>query len=248
MLKKKMALSCLLFVLSNSLVFAQQTSESAPAQEIDVQELEKKGFELFQTTPAEAIVVFKKVGPAYEQQGRFPKAGITYLNIANIYDEYLNELDSAIHFSNKSLTIWESLQDTLQQANLLKYLGLLHGKTGDFEQAKTQIQKAKTFYVSQNFEPGIAVSDFNMAQVYLKKGDFEQSEKFFLHSIQYWKKVDDKGRIFANNLIGIDLYYQSGKKEKAELLIRENQKILQLTAVNDYILNKFEELRTRVEE
>jgi len=219
----------------------KKVSEPKMSQE-EVETLEKKGFELFQNEPAKANTVFQKVALEYEQLGNFKKAGITNLNIANIYDERLNKLDSALIFSKKSLAIWQSQNDTLQMANLHKYIGLLHGKLGSFEKAKSAINEALSLYEEVGFEQGIAVSQINLADVYFRADKFHESEKYLKIANAFWESKGDKGRIFANNLLGIELYQKMGDKEKLEAVIQENQKIDKEIELNAFVKEKFEEL------
>jgi hypothetical protein len=108
---------------------------------VNVQELEKKGFAAFQEAPGEAIPIFKEVASAYLGQENLPKAAITYLNIANIFDEHLEKTDSALLYSQRSLAIWQKQDDTMQMANLYKYIGLLQGRLGAFDPKLVQLFK-----------------------------------------------------------------------------------------------------------
>jgi len=207
-----------------------------------IEKLEKNGFQIFQESPQKAISIFKQVAINYEKQKNLKKAGLVNLNIANIYDEYSNEIDSALIYSNKSLKIWERQDDTLQIANLYKYIGLLKGKRGEFKEAKLSILKAIKLYTEKEFEQGVAVSEFNLADLYFREKEFKECELLLNKSIEFWKKNGDYNRVFTNNILGIKLYSKIGNDSKVQKLIKENIEIRKENKLNDFIKNKFNEL------
>jgi len=207
-----------------------------------VEELEKIGFKTFQKSPQKAIPIFRQVAIKYEKQQHLKKAGLTNLNIANLYDEYSNEIDSALIYSNKSLNIWERQKDTLQIANLYKYIGLLKGKKGNFKEAKFSILAAIKLYKEKGFEQGVAVSQFNLADLYFRAKEFKESELLLNKSIAFWKNNEDYSRVFTNNILGIKLYNEIGNKPKVQQLIEENRTIKKENKLNDFIKAKFDDL------
>ena len=215
---------------------------TANAVEINVEEYEKKGFEIFQENPREAIQIFKQVAVKYEKDENLKKAGITNLNIANIYDERLEETDSAIIFSKKALTIWRTQNDTLQMANLYKYIGLLKGRLGETEEAKADIQQAIGMYEKAGFAQGVAVSEINLAEVHLNTQNYKESEALFIKSKAFWKGNGDLSRVFTNNILGIRIYTEMEAPEKAGELIKENQEIMDQVELDGFIIDQFNEL------
>ena len=216
--------------------------------DVNVEELEKKGFEVFQESPEEALQIFKRVAIQYEKRQNRKKAGITNLNIANIYDEHLAKTDSALIFSDKALTLWKTQNDTLQMANLYKYIGLLKGRLGKMDEAISDVYQAINMYEKIGFEQGVAVSEINLAEVYYMDQKYAESEKFFTKSKDYWKGNGDLGRVFSNNILGIRICAKLGDLSKAEQLIKENEEIMNHTDLNDFIKNRFQELIDEIEE
>ncbi len=214
---------------------------------ISVKELEKKGVELFQNAPEEAVMIFKKLAVEYRQLKNFEKQGIVNLNIANIYDEHLNQLDSALVFSQKSLSIWKENNDSLQMANLYKYIGLLKGRAGDFTEAKSAIEKAVELYTKKNFDQGRVVSEFNLADIYFREGNFRESESLWIKSKEFWSSKNNKYRIFTSNLLGIQLYDKMGSKDQVQSLIKENRAIAAEIKIDSHLENRFEKLVGNIE-
>jgi len=208
-----------------------------------IQQLEKKGFEHIRAEPQAAIALFKQVAIGYEKQDNYQKAGITNLNIANLFDEQLHQLDSALVYSEKSFAIWLRAKDTLQQANLYKYIGLLKGKLGDRKEAKSSIEKAIQLYTIKNFEPGIAVSKINLADVFLREGNYEESKQLFLQAKDFWLSKNDKQRVFTNNLLGMEIFGESEKLEEVQKLVLENELLAKEIKLVPYLTDKFEQLK-----
>jgi tetratricopeptide (TPR) repeat protein len=219
--------------------------KNTPAEKmtVNVQELEQKGFDLYQESPVEAIPIFQQVASTYETNGNLPKAGITYLNIANIYDEHAAQMDSALIYAEKALAIWNLQQDTLQLANLYKYVGLLKGRVGSLEAGKKDIELAIDLYQQLAFGPGVAVSQLNLAEVYLREGHYAASESLFTQSKAFWQTDGDLGRVFTTNLLGIQLYHQLSDSKQLELLIAENEAILERIQMDAYNRDRFDALK-----
>lgn len=171
-----------------------------------------------------------------------PKAGITHLNIANLYDERLGQTDSALVWSEKALNIWMDQHDTMQMANLYKYTGLLKGRSGKMVEAISDIHQAIRLYEEAGFAQGVAVSEINLSEVYLRIDNYTESEALFTRSTDFWNGNGDLSRVFTNNLLGIRLYTEMGKPKKAEELIHENEDILKQTELDDFIINRYHEL------
>lgn len=207
-----------------------------------VEEKEHRAFRIYQDSARLAIQMFVEVADLYEKANNMKKVGLTNLNIANIYDEHLGNQKKALAYAKKAFAIWETLKDTLQMANLLKYVGLLEGRVGNLEKAKEAIDEAISLYKVQGFEQGLAVSRINLADVYFQEGGYLESERLFLMAKEYWNKKGDLGRVFTNNLLGIAIYEQLKKPDKREALIRECRDITSRIDVAAINLKKFEKI------
>lgn len=220
---------------------------SSITDDISIEELEQKGFEVFQESPEEAIQIFKQVAINYEKQENLKKAGIINLNIANVYDEYLERKDSALIYSERALRIWKEQKDTLQMANLYKYTGLLKGGLGKIDEAQSDIHQAIRMYETKGFGQGVAVSEINLAEVYFMDENYTESEALFSKSKDFWKGNGDLSRVFTDNILGIRIHTKMGDMGKAGKLIKENEDIMTQTELDDFIKNRFQELINEIE-
>ncbi len=236
----------ILSVLSIIMLGCRPSPNNAPSATVDseatLKALEEKGFELYQRNPREAIEAFKQVATAYAMRSNFPKAAIFYLNIASIYDEHLLETDSALIYADLSLKHWIELQDTMQMANLFKYTGLLKGKTGQFRAAEQDIHQALQLYREVEFPQGLAVSRYNLADVYFRQERFTESDSLLELSTSFWRDAGDMQRVFTNNLLGIQLFRKHGYQNEAVKLIMENVFILEQAEIDSFNIRRFNEL------
>lgn len=101
-----------------------------------------------------------KIGLAFSIQG-----------LGFIYEEKLGQVDTAFYFINSSLGLWNEINDTMQRANLYKYRGYLWGLIKKFEEGLRDIDTALMLYTAKHYEPGIAVSQRNLASIYFEMGN-----------------------------------------------------------------------------
>ncbi|MBZ0099395.1 MAG: hypothetical protein K8F30_09940, partial [Taibaiella sp.] len=89
--------------------------------------------------------------------------------IAFAYDELLHNDLEAMAYAKKSLPIHYTRRDTLELGNMLKYIGALKGRMGMYKSAKEDIHTAIAYFRQKNFEPGVAVSHYDMALVFISE-------------------------------------------------------------------------------
>ncbi len=242
-----MNIRCLLILLMYLCASCKSDNQKEAATTIrdnavPVAELEKQGFEAYQKSPVLAIPIFKKVAEQYREAQNGKKTALTYLNIANLYDEHKGDIDSAMIYSHKSLATWTEENDTMQMANLYKYIGLLKGRNAQYEDAELSINTAIGMYKQMGFEQGVAVSEFNMADVHYQSKNYNEGLRLYDKSKDFWVTRKDTGRIYAQNILGVKLYDAVGNKDMVQKLIKENQTIESQKEVNKYVKEKFDEL------
>ncbi len=208
----------------------------------EVEDLEKEAFALFQKDPRSALPAFKKILEGFQQLDQNVKVARANLNIANIYDEHLNQIDSAQVYAQASLSIWKQENDSMQVANLLKYVGLLYGKAGQFKQAELNMKRAIRMYTSLGFEEGIAVSKHNLADVYLRKGNLHQSLSILKESTSFWRAQGNQGRVYSNNILEIEIQNLLGENDSVQALLSENNVISKETELDDLIVSRYEQM------
>ncbi len=195
---------------------------------------------VIQNTVEETLLNYKSEAADYLKQSKRKRAGITYLNIAKLYDEGFNQLDSALVYTDSALAISQQVKDDLQIAHLYKYKGSINNKQQDYKAAQSNIKQAINFYKKKNYLRGVASAQHDLAQVYLNEGNYNQSEKQLSQALDFWKVKEDVRRIYSVNGLGVELYHKMGNLEKMNQLIDQNRELAKGEEIHSFMKNKFE--------
>lgn len=147
-------------------------------------------------------------------------------NSGFMYDEKECKYDSAKAQIEIALKLWKYLKDTLNQANLLKYLGYLNGRLGQYRLAKSQIQEAIKLYEVRNANFGIAVSLFNLSRVYEYQNIIDSAIYYTTQAKIFWTTKKDTSRLILLNNNLIHLAAKTNFPRNYEPLINENNVLL----------------------
>ena len=192
-----------LFVIVMSLIGCAGKSKHPVVKiPMGMEELERLAFEYSTNKPDSSIQLYHRLIQIYQEEDLQPKIGIAYLNVANIYDEVLGNYSKAKINSDHSLQIWQKLNDSLQMANLYKYLGYLNGKLGDYEVGLQNIEQALSLYSELNYENGTAITYLNLAKLEADRGNYVEAEKHYHKSLNYWLKVNNQSRVNLTRKFG----------------------------------------------
>jgi len=204
----------------------------------NIDSLDQLAIKNYNEAPHISISAFEQISKYSRKVEDFRKSGTANLNIAGIYDEKFKSYSEALKYSLESMKDWEALGDSMQIANLKKYIGFLHGQDNNFVEAEKHVHEAIKIYRILDFKEGIAVSKINLSKIKLK-----EAIQYFNESKSFWQSKNKKSRIFDNNLVGIELFNELNNNLEVNSLIRENEKILKNLEINKFLMNKFEELK-----
>ena len=124
-----------------------------------------------------------------------------------------------------------------------KYTGLLQGKLKQYDEAFADLDTATLLYFKIPFFQGLAVTQFNRAQVNFLSGDIEQAEADFLQVQQFWRTQGDRIRIFINNNFGLKLYHALNDQEAIDGLVAENEQIMAMENLPPVVLKNWESVK-----
>lgn len=148
-------------------------------------------------------------------------------NIAFTYEEKKNDLTNAELYTQQAIQERKGIKDTLQLANMYKYLGYLQGKAGKFTIAKESVRTGITLFVSKKYEQGVAVCYYDMGKVYEYEQKFDSSIFYFAKSRKIWEELGNQGkRIFNVNNALMHVYSLSGNTTEAGKIFTQNKTIL----------------------
>jgi len=141
-------------------------------------------------------------------------------------DEKECKYDSARLKIESALKIWEHINDTLNQANLLKYLGYLSGRLRHFALGKTQIAKAINFYKIKKSESGVAVSFYDLSRIYEFENKIDSAINLSYKALLFWRQKNNRDRIVSINNNLINLYLKIAEKKKIPSILSENSHLI----------------------
>jgi hypothetical protein len=140
-------------------------------------------------------------------------------------DESSHDYAASLTLVNKAITIFNSLEDTLNEANNRKFKGYLLGRFDKFAEGKAEIQQAIHLFQLKKADWGVAVSHYDLSRLF----EFENkpdSALFYCHiAISYWKAKGNSARIFLNQNMLINLLTKSNRLAEAKLLQTESIKM-----------------------
>lgn len=180
---------------------------------------------------AKAIENFTKAHDLYLQLHDLKKAATCLHSIAFSYDELLHDNTHALEFAEKSLPLHNQTNDTLELGNMYKYIGMLKGRLGRYSEAKSDVRKAISHFRSKNYAPGIAVSHYDMALVFVAEQKSDSALHYMLRSKNYWTDVANSPRIFNVNNSLFWVYYNNKQAPEAAAILQENEHILDSTGI-----------------
>ena len=210
----------------------------------EIREKEQYAYSISPQQPIKSIQVLNNLLRSIEQQLDLNKLGIVCLNIANIYDEVLNQYDSALVYAIKSLNVWDEIGDTLQQANLLKYIGYLHGTLGKEDAAVENINMAIELYESKNHVQGSMIAKNNLSLVYFNLGKLELARSNFEESNAYFRQEGLVKRLFTSNILGMKINMQNKSDSTIlNMLITENIDLEKMGSLGRREIQHFQKIK-----
>jgi tetratricopeptide (TPR) repeat protein len=143
-------------------------------------------------------------------------------NVAFIYDEQKKDYAKALGITEESIKSWTELNDTLQLANMQKYHGYLLGKTGRYEEAVKQVEKAIANFSAMRNKNGVAVSLYDMASIHFEQKKYIPAALSLQLSKSYWKADSNMARVVGINNFLLRIYLAAGDLENATKAYNDN--------------------------
>ncbi len=144
-----------------------------------------------------------------------------------LLEEQNGDFAGALPHIDRALSIWKTLDDTANVANLLKYRGYLLGNLGRFPEAKTDVFRSIALYRSLRWGFGVAVARFDLAKIYEAEKKTDSAFVILEESMHYWKTVKDTFRLVTTNTFLMHLYLDGRDYPQAEKVFLENRCMLE---------------------
>ena len=146
---------------------------------------------------------------------KFKKSlGSSYNNIGIIYYDQGN-LEKAMEYNLKSLTIVEEIGDKIVMSASYNNIGIIYKKKGNLEKAVEYY--AKSFKIDEEIgdKKGMGSSYNNIGMIYKGQGNYEKALEYIQKSLKIREEIgDNRGISTSYNNIGT-IYFRQGNIEKA---------------------------------
>lgn len=185
-----------------------------------------KGNHYYSRQPDSSVRYQHKAYKLFMDNGHKNEGVICLHSIAFAYAEVKQDYPTALDYVANSIEIHKKLKDTLEMANMYKYMGYLKSKTGGYTDAKQDVYTAMALYNCKDNKDGLAVSYYDMAAIYLLKKDTDSALVYLKKAKNYWTQQDNRARIFGINNLLIKAYGYTGEHDKVTGTIAENERIL----------------------
>jgi tetratricopeptide (TPR) repeat protein len=108
-----------------------------------------------------------------------------------------HDYSKALDYTNKAIDCWKAMKDSINEANNRKFKGFLLGQLQRFAEAKVEIDTAILFYSLARKDWGVAVSQYDLAFVYLLEQKPDSAVYFSTKALAYWKDKKDPARVLG---------------------------------------------------
>lgn len=147
------------------------------------------------------------------------------LNWAGVLALYQGDYEHAEKFHEKSLTIYQDLEDKIGIASSLNSLGNVAWHHGDFENAWKFYEESLALSREMEDKHGIAISLNNLGICANNRGNYGQARKFYEESLILRRELGDSHDIaYSLNNLGFVAYNQ-GENEQAQKFYHESLKL-----------------------
>ncbi|MCF6348979.1 MAG: response regulator [Flavobacteriaceae bacterium] len=152
---------------------------------------------------------------------------INVYGLSSKYFYYKSDLDSALYFTKKALSIAVELNDNKLKADLYRKLAILSSREHKYDDAEHFGELALKTAILTNDWHLIASSNIMLGNQYYKKTDFDLALKYYLKADSLYTLNNEEDRFLANSYDNISSIYTDIKDKRAIYYIEKSKKIYQ---------------------
>lgn len=111
-----------------------------------------------------------------------------------------NKIEKAIYYFKKSITIKSEIGDESGVSNILTCLGMAYERLNKLDSSLIYHNKALAIRKHLNMNRAIASSEYNIAGIHLKLGNYDKAEKSLLIALNNYAALEEKTGVITTNL------------------------------------------------
>jgi len=158
----------------------------------------------------------------------------TYYLLGSIYWRR-GDISQSIDLCNKSIGIFQEIDDIVGQARAYNNLGIAYSEIGDMAQASQAYHKSLEINqrIGDVYEQGNVAN--NLALLHLDLGDWKEATKLFEESNSIWKQVGAvlPEAVTLSNLAQVHIYL--GNWEQARSFLEHSQELFATVGTEDFL-------------
>jgi class 3 adenylate cyclase len=137
------------------------------------------------------------------------------LNTQGVSFALRGEYSKALEHHQRSLKIYEEIDDKRKIAEALNYIGIMYRDQGDYPKALEHYQRSLKIKEEIGDKEGIAVALDHIGTVFLRESDYIKALEYYQRSLKIREEIGDEEGT-ANSLLNIGIiYYYQGDYPKA---------------------------------
>jgi two-component system NarL family sensor kinase len=193
-----------------------------------------------------AIKLEEKLGNQKRMADLYDLLGAVYF--------YQEIFPKALEYNQKSLTIYQNLNDSLNVAKALSHLGSLHLSReycekrtpnqikSDQETALNYYQQSLKLLEKENFTEGIVNAWSNIGNLYRRMGELDQALGYVQKTVNHYRETKNMGQLPATlRILGL-IYNRQQKYDQALAFMLESQEIGEREKLTDGIQFLYEDI------
>ncbi len=199
-------------------------------------------YEFYDSQPEKFILLNKEALRLYRKSNSKKKMAQVFQNLAFVYTEKIRDYKLANENVSLSISLWKELNNTLQEANLIKYKGLINGYLKDYDAAKRDIHLSIKKFKDIDFPKGVYISYLDLAMVYEQEKKLDSCIYYTKLNKEYFESCKDTSRTFIANNKLINYYLLSKEYDKAKELVISNKKMSSSNEIKEIDKEEFRKI------
>jgi tetratricopeptide (TPR) repeat protein len=186
------------------------------------QAFQKLGSRAYEDYPVNALRFFDSAQVYFKRLGKVKEQTLCLQNMAFTYEEKQGNTDKSLEYALSTVPLWQSINEEMSEANILKYIGFLYGKKAQYDSAFVSINTAIEKFGRLDNPRGVAVCYVDKARVFQQQGTLDSCVHYLSKAKKMWISFETPSRVFNinNDLLKVYMGYKATNNVNA--IIAEN--------------------------
>ena len=200
---------------------------------------EKKSFD-YKRTNLDSFFYYKNLAlKDYEEQKNIMGEARCLQSLGFTYEEDLKDFFKAFYYISSAIEKYKIIKDTLSEANLDKYIGIIYSNLGASKIGIIKVNDAIKLFKEKKYPEGEYVSFFDLGIIYYNTQNIDSSINYLNMAKKFWTEKNTPVRVFAINNYLIRCYKFLNVSSDFNALILENNLLLKKENIPKPMIDDF---------